>query len=601
MFTICDKRSFANGVVYALETTDGFPIEVTDTFLPYYTKDAVGTLGNSLRDKNDFGSRQERWMVGVSTMSGCPVRCAFCLLPESKIQTIDYRYKQIKNIKVGDLVVSNQLTKASNGFSDYASLYSTSAEVTEVFNRQYDGDIVVIKTKSGNVLRCTLEHPIAVKRKLHRKKFIPASDVIVGDSVLSCRNLIEKNHSWNVGWLVGFIEGDGVYSKNTDRYSYRTSVSQTDRSVLEFCRSTLIDLGIITSKIWNNGNGNGRFSFGQESFKKLLDIESSVKDTDDFVKGFIAGFWDAEGFKFAHNMNYRVCNTDIHKLERVSDYLIRFGFNPRIELYESKKEGETTKDCFVLESDMPRAEFCARFGPIHPKAIYLDSSRSKTFSYLDEVVSVDVEKYTGDVFNIETSTKTYFANDVLVHNCATAKLGRFRCLSYDEIVGQVEFIIENNPSFKFTDAKEHKVNYTRMGEPFLNIEHVRKAIEFIDRKYPGTHHYISTIGLEGSDFSWIKDNITLQVSLHSLDESRRDKLIPIRRKMSIKDLGSIRTQSNLKTTVNLTMVDLADWDINKLREYFDPEFFFIKVSPINPNAMSEENGMGTGIIKGTLV
>jgi hypothetical protein len=36
------RKDFANGSVYALETDDGFPIEVTDTFLPYYTKDAVG-------------------------------------------------------------------------------------------------------------------------------------------------------------------------------------------------------------------------------------------------------------------------------------------------------------------------------------------------------------------------------------------------------------------------------------------------------------------------------------------------------------------------------------------------------------------------------
>lgn len=36
------KKDFANGSVYLLETEDGYPVEVTDTFLPYYTKDAVG-------------------------------------------------------------------------------------------------------------------------------------------------------------------------------------------------------------------------------------------------------------------------------------------------------------------------------------------------------------------------------------------------------------------------------------------------------------------------------------------------------------------------------------------------------------------------------
>ena len=100
-----------------------------------------------------------------------------------------------------------------------------------------------------------------------------------------------------------------------------------------------------------------------------------------------------------------------------------------------------------------------------------------------------------------------------------------------------------------------------MGEPFLNIEEVTKAILILNRMFPRVHHYISTIGIKGADYSWIKENITLQVSLHSLDEVHRDWLIPYNRKVSIAELGQIRTLSNLKTTVNLTLVNEADFDI----------------------------------------
>jgi len=182
--------------------------------------------------------------------------------------------------------------------------------------------------------------------------------------------------------------------------------------------------------------------------------------------------------------------------------------------------------------------------------------------------------------------------------CATGKLPKWRKLTAEEIVAQVEFVLAKHPELNFCDAKEHKINYTRMGEPFLNLEEVRRAIEMIEARYPGTHHYVSTIGLKDSDFSWIKDNITLQVSLHSLDETRRDDLIPIRRKMTIAELGQIRTQSELKTTVNMTLVDMADFDIEKLKDNFDPDCFFIKVSPINPNEISEGNNLGTGAIEG---
>lgn len=181
--------------------------------------------------------------------------------------------------------------------------------------------------------------------------------------------------------------------------------------------------------------------------------------------------------------------------------------------------------------------------------------------------------------------------------CQSGKLTKWRNLTAEEIVEQVEFIISKNPKYKFEDAWEHKINYTRCGEPFLNLDAVRKAIDIIDAKYPNTHHYISTVGLQGSDFSWIKDNITLQLSLHSLDEKRRHNLIPIKNLMSIEELGQVRTASNLKTTINMTLVDFADFDIEILKKYFDPKYFFIKLIPINENDISQENHMGAGVIE----
>ena len=35
-----------------------------------------------------------------------------------------------------------------------------------------------------------------------------------------------------------------------------------------------------------------------------------------------------------------------------------------------------------------------------------------------------------------------------------------------------------------------------------------------------------------------------------------------------------------------------------LRQYFDPQHFFVKLSPINPNEVSDGNNLGKGIIEG---
>lgn len=180
--------------------------------------------------------------------------------------------------------------------------------------------------------------------------------------------------------------------------------------------------------------------------------------------------------------------------------------------------------------------------------------------------------------------------------CATGTLKKYRNLTVEEIVEQVMFIVNKHPEIDPKNSKEFKINYTRMGEPFLNIDNVRKAIEIISEMFPNTHHYISTIGIKNADYSWVKGNITLQVSLHSLVDEKRNWLIPYKHKVSIEELGQIRTDSNLKTTINMTLVDESDFDINELKKYFDPEKFFVKLSPINPNCVSEKNGVGLGAI-----
>jgi 23S rRNA (adenine2503-C2)-methyltransferase len=183
--------------------------------------------------------------------------------------------------------------------------------------------------------------------------------------------------------------------------------------------------------------------------------------------------------------------------------------------------------------------------------------------------------------------------------CATSKLNRCRSLTWQEIADQVWYIYSKNiTTCDLTKTKEFKINYTRMGSPFLNIENVKKAIEVIDTMFPQitVHHYISTIGVKGADYSWIKDNITLQFSVHSFKEEYRDWLIPYKHKISLEEMGKVRTKSNLKTTLNLTLVRPEDFDIEKLKQWFDPKYFFIKLSPINTNEASEENSMGTGTI-----
>ena len=602
------SRSFANGIVYALHTEDGYPLEVTDTFLPNYTKDAINDNENTLKTY-ELGDRSNRWMIGVSCMSGCPVGCKFCLEENTLILMSDFSKKKIKDIKIGDKVIGNILRKKMTPNSqDYATNYSSLATVKNIFKREYDGFMYKIYTEDGDCIEVTENHPIAYQdceNKKYRKRFTEAKNLKAGDILFKFlyfeKDNITYNDAFEFGWLYGFIKGDGIVSKNTNRASFRCSVSQSNDLIFDcenICHKFNIGCSSVNVNSCKNENAktNYRLVINKSGLNVIDELYEKFKTLDDFKKGFIAGFYDAEGFSFNNNTIARFCNCDIELLEYTKRFIEYFGYEATIKLYDSAKESGNEQNCYILETNINRSDFCSKFHPNNEKSLFLCNSKIKS---LKEVKIVRIEKNVKKltVYNFETSSNTYYANGILVHNCATGKLKRWRNLTAEEIVEQVDFIINKNPDYKFEDAWEHKINYTRMGEPFLNIDEVRKAIEIIDAKYPNTHHYISTIGLQGSDFSWIKDNITLQLSLHSLDEERRHNLIPISNLMSIEELGQVRTSSNLKTTINMTLVDFADFDINILKKYFNPKYFFIKLSPINENEVSIGNNMGSGVIE----
>ena len=76
------RNTFTNGFVAALELEDGKRIETTATCLPISTemRGVVGKTSNEATDYNNFeeGHWKEKFMIGVSTQSGCSFHCKFC-------------------------------------------------------------------------------------------------------------------------------------------------------------------------------------------------------------------------------------------------------------------------------------------------------------------------------------------------------------------------------------------------------------------------------------------------------------------------------------------------------------------------------------------
>jgi len=75
-----NSKRFTNGFVSVLQLADGKLIETTSTCLPLGTEVRLTGKTDNKIDINGYSIDhwKDKWMVGISTQSGCPIRCKFC-------------------------------------------------------------------------------------------------------------------------------------------------------------------------------------------------------------------------------------------------------------------------------------------------------------------------------------------------------------------------------------------------------------------------------------------------------------------------------------------------------------------------------------------
>lgn len=117
--------------------------------------------------------------------------------------------------------------------------------------------------------------------------------------------------------------------------------------------------------------------------------------------------------------------------------------------------------------------------------------------------------------------------------CATGLMGFKRNLTSEEIVDQIIY-------WKQQGYQIDRIVFMGMGEPFMNWNNTRQAMEEINQKMiiGWRKMTVSTVGIiEGINqfTAWGKE-VNLAISLHSLDQQTRQKIMPITGQNHLDDL-----------------------------------------------------------------
>ncbi len=183
-------------------------------------------------------------------------------------------------------------------------------------------------------------------------------------------------------------------------------------------------------------------------------------------------------------------------------------------------------------------------------------------------------------------------------------------LTAEQILAQIDFLVQQHYPDGKIPSREFKIQFARMGEPALNPT-VLQVLEQLPHRYeaPGLLPSLSTIAPRGSERFlerlmevkrryYSAGRFQFQFSVHSTDQSLRDYLIPVKKwgLAEIAEFGERYYQpGDLKVTLNFALGRGMPLEAAVLRQYFSPEKFLIKITPLNPTYRAMENRLETYI------
>lgn len=184
-------------------------------------------------------------------------------------------------------------------------------------------------------------------------------------------------------------------------------------------------------------------------------------------------------------------------------------------------------------------------------------------------------------------------------------------LSAEEIFFQIDYLVNHRFPSGVPETEKFKIQFARMGEPSFNLA-VLDVLEQFPQKYP-TDNFVaslSSIAPHGTDrfFDSLLDikkslydaSFQLQFSLHSTDVEQRNKLMPVT-KWSFGKMASYGqkffSEGGKKITLNFALGQDSILDPLTLREFFDPEYFLIKITPVNPTYKARQNKIDSLIVR----
>jgi DNA repair photolyase len=361
-----------------------------------------------------------RWTI--NPYRGCTHACNFCMGPDTPVLTIDSRTKPIADLELGELIYGTEtqgrhrrivVTAVLDKWSSIRPAYAVELE---------DGTELVASEDHRFLTYSGWKHVIGAEQGARRRPHLTVGMKLMGPG--GCVDPPALDDDYRRGYLCGIIRGDGhlrVVANRAPAPSARVRsfrLALTDHEALDRARQFLSDLEAGTDEyLFARASGTHRSmtairAGGRVRCERIIElIEWPVLPTISWVKGFLAGIFDAEGS--CSGGVWRVSSTDDEIIRWIRACLSRLGFRYVLEPIQRQRP----IICVRLLGGLPeQMRFFLGTDPAITRKRCITGKALKTSAPL-HVKAIRPLGVVMRMYDITTGTGDFIANGVVSHNC----------------------------------------------------------------------------------------------------------------------------------------------------------------------------------------
>jgi DNA repair photolyase len=361
-----------------------------------------------------------RWTI--NPYRGCSHACKYCLSSDTPILLANGRTKQLADVRVGDEIYG---TERKGNYRRYVRTevlahWSTLKPAYRVTLE--DGTELIASGDHRFLSDRGWKHVTGSEWGPLQRPHLTTNNKLMGTGGFNAPPL--HTHEYRRGYLCGMVRGDGhLRSYSYERAGrshgdvHRFRLALADLEALRRSREYLRGLDIVTQEFAFHAAAGAQRSVSairtssRSGVQAVRDLVSWPRTpTTDWIKGFLAGIFDAEG---CFSGCVRISNTNREIVAWTTYCLRRLGFPYVIEDYNR----ENGLQCVRLRGGLKEIlRFFLTADPAITRKRTFEGTAIKSDAKLG-VASIEPLGIDMPMFDITTGTGDFIANGVVSHNC----------------------------------------------------------------------------------------------------------------------------------------------------------------------------------------